>query len=96
MACFLITGLICNSNADGVGVLGVGWLGLSLFLAGGYCVGRDVLCEAVNKTGLSSGLCQCCSSQCCGLTTLGLLGWVIKGLAVLAEVALISCIACWK
>jgi len=34
--------------------------------------------------------------QCCGLTVPGLLGLVIKHLAVLAEVALISCIACWK
>lgn len=47
-------------------------------------------------TGLSSGLCQCRGSQCCGVTTLGLLGLIIKGPAVLAEVALISCIACWK
>lgn len=47
-------------------------------------------------TGLSSGFCQCCGSQCCGLMALGLLGLVIKSLAVLAEVALISCIACWK
>lgn len=47
-------------------------------------------------TGLSSGLCRCHDLVCCGLSALGLLQLVIKGLAVLAEVALISCIACWK
>lgn len=47
-------------------------------------------------TGLSSGLCQCHGLLCCGLSPLRLLGLVIKGLAVFAEVALISCIACWK
>lgn len=50
LAFTLITGLISDSNTDGVGVLGVGWLGLSLLLADGCCVGRDVPCKAVNKT----------------------------------------------
>lgn len=48
LAFSLITGLIPDSDADGVGVLRVGWLGLSLLLADGCCVGRDAPC--VNKT----------------------------------------------
>lgn len=53
------------------------------------------MCSArllTKQTGLSSGLCQCRGSDSAGL----LLGLVIKGLAVVAEVALISCVACWK
>lgn len=47
-------------------------------------------CKAVNKT--NSGLYQCHGSD----SAVASLGLVIKGLAVAAEVALISCIACWK
>lgn len=43
-------------------------------------------------TGLSSGLCQCRGSD----SAVAPLGLVIKGLAVVAEVALISCLAHWK